>query len=457
VNPATAEILNLVAAVCFIMALLMLASPKRALRGNLVGAFGMTLTTLVTLNALGKIHNLGWILGAMAAGALLGAVLARRVAMTAMPQFVALFNGFGGLASACVSIGEIYVDAHPDPVKGVILCLGILIGAVTFTGSMIAYAKLQGVMTGAPITFPMQKTLNLVLTLVTVALTVWFATDPSQVLLLYVIAAISLLLGVLLTIPIGGADMPVVIALLNSYSGLAGSAAGYVIQSDVLIISGALVGASGIILSVIMCKAMNRSLANVLFGAFGTADSKGTAVEGGAAKTVRNYTIDDAAMLLADARSVVVVPGYGLAVAQAQHAVRELADVLQKRGAEVLYAIHPVAGRMPGHMNVLLAEANVSYEQLKEMDEINPYFETTDVVLVLGANDVVNPAARKDPKSSIYGMPILDVDKARTVIVVKRSGVAGIENELFFYDNTMMLFGDAKKVVVDLVAAVKKS
>jgi NAD(P) transhydrogenase subunit beta len=457
VNASTAEILNLLAAVGFIVALKMLSAPKRALGGNFVGALGMGIATVVTLIAADRLNNVGWIAGAGLGGAAVGAVLARRVPMTAMPQFVALFNGFGGLASALVSLGEVHINPDPDPTKAVVICLGIVIGAVTFTGSMIAYAKLQGLLTGAPITYPFQKTSSVLLFGGGALLTVLFATNPSQDGWLYAIAALSLVLGVTATIPIGGADMPVVIALLNSYSGLAGSAAGYVIQSNVLIISGALVGASGIILSVIMCRAMNRSLANVLFSAFGSADSQGTAT-GAPGRTVRRYTVEDVSMLLANARKVVIVPGYGLAVAQAQHVVRELADVLQKRGTEVSYAIHPVAGRMPGHMNVLLAEANVPYEQLKEMDQINPEFETTDVVLVLGANDVVNPAARKDPKSPIYGMPILDVDKAQTVVVVKRSmgsGFAGIENELFFYDNTMMLFGDAKKVVTDLLTAVK--
>jgi NAD(P) transhydrogenase subunit beta len=438
-----------------VAALKCLASPKRALAGNWIGSCAMALAIAVTLSQPG-LGNLLWIAAALAVGAIAGTVMAQRVPMTRMPQFVAIFNGFGGLASALVSLGECLAGAPSTPTQAIVTAFGALVGGVTFSGSVIAYGKLEGVVSSAPVTFSLQKAVNAVALAAAVGLCIAFGWNRASDLLVLGVLALSLLLGLFAVLPIGGADMPVVIALLNSYSGLAGAAVGYAIGSDVLIVAGALVGASGVILTVLMCRAMNRSLANVLFGAFGTGDSHaGTSAP---QRAVRRYDMDDAALLLASAHSVVIAPGYGLAVAQAQHACRELADELQRRGSTVAYAIHPVAGRMPGHMNVLLAEANVPYEQLKELAEINPYFETTDVVLVLGANDVINPVARTDATSPIFGMPILDVDRARQVIVVKRSlasGFAGIDNPLFYADKTMMLFGDAKEVLTRLLAAVK--
>jgi NAD(P) transhydrogenase subunit beta len=458
VSPVVRDLLYLLASTCFVVGLKRLSGPRTALQGNRVGAFGMAVAGLAALayavlegGAPGA-HVAG-ILVAAALGATAGTVLALKVPMTAMPQMVALLNGLGGLASAFVALAEV-LHAPSEGVGGVVAALGILVGGVTFTGSVVAWAKLQEVMTTAPIVFPLQKTANAALLLATLAPAAACAGGAAPWMLVLVLAG-SLLLGILAVIPIGGADMPVVIALLNSYSGVAASLAGYAIGSDVLVVAGALVGASGIILSVLMCRAMNRSLANVLFGAFGGAAGGATGVE---TRTVRNYSVEDGALLLANATSVVVVPGYGLAVAQAQHAVRELCDLCARRGAEISYGIHPVAGRMPGHMNVLLAEADVPYEQLLDMEQVNPRFETTDVVLVVGANDVVNPAARTDKASPIYGMPILDVDKARNVIVLKRSlgaGFAGIQNELFFLDNTMMLFGDAKKTILALTESLK--
>ncbi len=400
----------------------------------------------------------------MVLGGGLGLWMARAVQMTAMPQMVALLNGFGGAASVLVAGAELLkaqLAGEPIPVEtGITIQLSLLIGAVTFTGSLIAWAKLQEVMTGKPITFPLQKVLNALLFLAIAGLGTWQVVTPvSQLGPFYAVIGLSLVLGVMLVIPIGGADMPVVIALLNSYSGLAAAMTGFVINNHVLIIAGALVGSSGIILSQIMCKAMNRSLANVLFGAFG-ATAAGSGGDGKSAEglTVRSVSPEDAAVQLAYAQSVIVVPGYGLAVAQAQHAVRELAELIEKNGGEVRYAIHPVAGRMPGHMNVLLAEANVPYDKLYDMDQINDQFEQCDVALVIGANDVVNPAARSDPSSPIYGMPILDVDKARSIIVMKRSmkpGFAGIENELFYHPRTAMLFGDAKVSLTKLISEIK--
>ena len=455
------ELAYLLAACCFIIGLKWLSSPRTAVRGNQVSAFGMLLAILVTLADRG-IASYTVIGAGLLAGGGAGLWMARSVKMTAMPQMVALLNGLGGGASLVVGAGEflrseLVNETLPLDVS-ITMQLSMLIGAVTLTGSLIAWAKLQEVMTGRPITFPLQKIANALVFLVIAALAVYQISVPESLLWpFYGIVALSLLLGVLLVIPIGGADMPVVISLLNSYSGIAAGMTGFVIRNEVLVIAGALVGSSGVILSQIMCKAMNRSLGNVLFGAFGAASGSAT-LKSAEGLSVRQVTVDDAAVQLGYAKTVIVVPGYGLAVAQAQHIVRELADLIEKRGGEVKYAIHPVAGRMPGHMNVLLAEANVPYDRLFDMDQINGEFERTDVALVIGANDVVNPAARTDPSSPIYGMPILNADQARSIIVLKRgmgSGFAGIENELFYNPKTAMLFGDAKQSLTKLVQEMK--
>ena len=460
-SPELAKLAYLVAAACFILGLKWLSSPATAVRGNRVSGVGMLIAITVTLFHQGVL-SYQVIVAGMIVGGTIGLVMARRVEMTAMPQMVALLNGMGGGASLVVGASE-YLISHSDEARiftvdsNIALQFTLLVGALTLTGSGIAFAKLQELMSGRAIVFPMQKLLNGLLGAVALGLAVWQVTDPESPMWVFVaLIAIGLLLGVLLVIPIGGADMPVVISLLNSYSGIAAAMTGFVIKNEVLMIAGALVGSSGIILSQIMCKAMNRSLANVLFGAFGA--SPGASTKSAEGLTVRQISADDAAIQLAYAQSVIVVPGYGLAVAQAQHLVRELGDLLEKRGATVKYAIHPVAGRMPGHMNVLLAEANVPYDKLFDMDEVNAEFERTDVALVIGANDVVNPAARNDPGSPIHGMPILNADFARGIIVMKRgmgSGFAGIENELFYNPKTGMLFGDAKKMLQTLVQEVK--
>jgi len=457
---ALEQLLYLLAAVLFILGLKRLGSPLTARQGNRMSGVGMLIAIGVTLFDHAILSYQAIILG-MVVGSAVGLYMARAVKMTSMPQMVALLNGFGGGASLLVGGAE-FLRAELNGVTptidiGITTQLTLLIGSVTLTGSVIAWAKLQEVMTGKPITFPLQKVVNGGIFAVIVALAVYQLMTPDQVLWpFYTVIGLALVLGVLLVIPIGGADMPVVISLLNSYSGIAASMTGFVIHNNVLIIAGALVGSSGIILSQIMCKAMNRSLANVLFGAFGgDAGGSGKSAEG---LTVRQVTVEDAAVQLAYAQFVIVVPGYGLAVAQAQHAVRELADLIERRGGEVKYAIHPVAGRMPGHMNVLLAEANVPYEKLCEMDQINDDFQRADVALVIGANDVVNPAARSDPASPIYGMPILNADQAKSIIVMKRgmsAGFAGIENELFYNPKTAMLFGDAKKSLTSLVSEIK--
>jgi H+-translocating NAD(P) transhydrogenase subunit beta len=451
----------LVAAVLFIVGLKLLSSPRTARRGNAIGALGMLLAIAATLLDQ-QIISFRWILLGLVIGTALGAWLSHSVKMTAMPQMVALLNGFGGAASAIVAAAEYYQLLQRPELRVTDVVVSImatmLIGAVTFTGSMIAFAKLQELMPGRAITFPAQKMLNFALLAVAVGLSAWLVADFDMTGVFAALTVLSLALGVLLVIPIGGADMPVVISLLNSYSGMAGAAAGFVLHNNVLIISGALVGASGIILTQIMCRAMNRSLTNVLFGAFGATST--TVAGDGADRPVRTVRAEDAAVMLGYARSVVFVPGYGLAVAQAQHSVKELASLLEKRGVDVKYAIHPVAGRMPGHMNVLLAEADVPYDQLYEMDDINREFERTDVALVIGANDVTNPAARTDTQSPLYGMPILNVDHARSVIVIKRSmnpGFAGIDNELYYNEKTAMLFGDAKKMLVAVVGEISKS
>jgi NAD(P) transhydrogenase subunit beta len=450
----------LVAAVLFIIGLKLLSSPRTARRGNAIGALGMLLAISATLLDQ-EIIAFRWILLGFAIGAAAGLWLALAVKMTAMPQMVALLNGFGGAASAIVAAAEYHVLLLRPELRAtdvvVSIMATILIGAVTFTGSMIAFAKLQELMPGRAITFALQKTLNFGLLAAAVGLSAWLVAEFDQPTVFATLIVLSLVVGVLLVIPIGGADMPVVISLLNSYSGMAGAAAGFVLHNNVLIISGALVGASGIILTQIMCRAMNRSLTNVLFGAFGATSS--VATRDGADRPVRTVRPEDAAVMLGYARSAVFVPGYGLAVAQAQHAVKELAALLEKRGVDVKYAIHPVAGRMPGHMNVLLAEADVPYDQLYEMDAINREFDRTDVALVIGANDVTNPAARTDRSSPLYGMPILNVDHAKSVIVIKRSmnpGFAGVENELYYNEKTAMLFGDAKKMLVAVTGEISK-
>ena len=461
----------LVASILFILGLKLLGNPRSARRGNQLAAVGMLIAIVGTLLER-EIVTFRWIGVGLLIGAVLGAWLAIAVKMTAMPQMVALLNGFGGAASALVAAAEfIRIDAHPELTVTmdvtISVMLAMLIGAITFSGSLVAWGKLQEVLTGRAVTYPGQKPINAILFLLAVAAAVYLvamfgASSQSPGLdnvgPFVAFALIALVLGVLLVIPIGGADMPVVISLHNSYSGMAGAAAGFVLGNNALIISGALVGASGIILTQQMCKAMNRSLTNVLFGAFG--QQAGATVAGAAGdRSVRSVTAEDVAVMLSFARSVIFVPGYGLAVAQAQHTVRELATLLEKKGVDVKYAIHPVAGRMPGHMNVLLAEADVPYTQLFEMDQINRDFERADVALVIGANDVTNPAARTDPSSPLYGMPILNVDQAKNVVVIKRSmasGFAGIDNPLYYLERTAMLFGDAKKMLNALVTEVPK-
>ena len=453
----------LVAAVLFIIGIKQLSSPKTARNGNLVAAVGMIIAVVVTLlNA--RPGAYAWIFGGILIGGAIGAYSARVVAMTDMPQMVALFNGSGGGAAALVSsLGYLALvrTGRPLATETVVeILLGALIGSVSFTGSLIAWGKLQGVISERAVTYPLQKPGNAVLFAGILLLAVWLLLGAGSMTVYLAFLAACLLLGFLFVIPIGGGDMPVVISLLNSFTGLATAATGFTLHNTVLIISGTLVGASGTLLTYLMCKAMNRSLTNVLFSAFGSAAGAvpGTGSASAAGKTVRDVSVEDAATLLAYAREVIIIPGYGMAVAQAQHVVRELADMLKSRQVEVKYAVHPVAGRMPGHMNVLLAEANVPYTDLYDIEQINQEFERADVAMVLGANDVVNPAARTDKASPIYGMPILDADKAKHILILKRSmraGFAGIENELFYDPKTMMLFGDAKDSVQKLLAAVK--
>jgi NAD(P) transhydrogenase subunit beta len=464
----------LVTALCFILGLKRLSHPETARSGNRLAAFGMLVAVLATLFHAGT-HNLPLILAGIAAGGLVGAVAAMRVAMTGMPQMVALLNGVGGGSAALVSAVEfmkLSAELHglPGAIVGAIggyptatiasIVAGTLIGSVSFAGSMVAFGKLQGLVTERPVTFAGQRVVNFLLLGALLVVGGMLTAGPAAMGAYTVLLLGALALGIMMVIPIGGADMPVVISLLNAFTGLAAAATGFVLDNYALVVSGTLVGASGTILTQLMCKAMNRSLANVLFSAFGGAPAgAGGAVAGGAAgKTVREITVEDAAILLGNARLVIVIPGYGMAVAQAQHVVRELADALEKRNVTLKYAIHPVAGRMPGHMNVLLAEANVPYPQLFDLDAVNPEFENADVALVVGANDVVNPAARHDTTSPIYGMPILDADKARHVIFMKRSlkpGFAGIDNELYYDPKTMMLFGDARATLTSLVKALK--
>ncbi len=449
-------------AVLFITGLRLLGSPATARKGNLISGVAMALAVVVTLLDR-QIVTFPVIFAGLVVGSAIGYWMAAAVQMTSMPQMVALLNGFGGAASLTVGGAEFLAAAQRGdlPPIGLVITiqLAILIGAVTFSGSLVAFAKLQELMTGRPIVFAGQKAVNLAIFVTIVALSVYQVAVPEPVLwTFYAVTALSLVLGVMLVIPIGGADMPVVISLLNSYSGIAAAMTGFVISNNVLIIAGALVGSSGIILSQIMCKAMNRSLANVLFGAFGAVTAASTRSAEGL--TVKRTSVEDLAIQLAYARTVVVIPGYGLAVAQAQHQVRELAELIEKQGGEVRYAIHPVAGRMPGHMNVLLSEANIPYDRLiTDVDEANAILPRADVAIVIGANDIVNPAALDDPASPIAGMPIIRADTAQRAIVMKRSmasGFAGIENDLFYRDNTYMLFGDAKQTLNGLIAEVKQ-
>jgi NAD(P) transhydrogenase subunit beta len=447
----TAMLINLsytMAAVLFILGLKLLGNPATARRGNAVSSLGMLLAVVVTLMDQ-AIIDYRWILLGMVIGAVVGTFAARLVAMTAMPEMVALFNGFGGIASLLVgwvALGQVQLNNFIL----LTIFLSILIGGVTFTGSLVAWAKLSERISGRPLIFRGQRRVNVLILLANFACGVLFVMNPDQTLWVYLAIALSATLGVMTLMPIGGADMPVIISLLNSYSGLAACAAGFAINNNILIVAGSLVGASGIILTRIMCKAMNRSLGNVLFSGFGATAGATNKIEG----EVKPLSVEDAYYILEAAQSVVVIPGYGMAVAQAQHSVKELQLLLEKKGCEVVYAIHPVAGRMPGHMNVLLAEADVSYDLLLEMDDINPRMETFDVAIVIGANDVVNTAAREMESSPIYGMPIINADHARTVFVLKRSmasGFAGLDNPLFYNENTRMIFGDAKETVNHLV------
>jgi NAD(P) transhydrogenase subunit beta len=453
------DLVYLLSASLFVIGLKLLSSPKTARRGNFIAAFGMLLAILVTLLDR-KILSFEMIFFGMLLGSILGALLAEKIRMTAMPQMVAMLNGFGGLASALVSWSE-YNRLVPavEPGRMITIFLGTLVGAVTFSGSMIAFAKLEDLVKQQPIIYPLQQPLNLLLAFILIGLGAWIVVQPAVVPAYWGIFILSLGLGILIVLPIGGADMPVIISLLNSLSGIAGAITGFILMNKILIVSGAIVGSSGIILSEIMCKAMNRSLTNVLFGAFGKIPEAAAGAKGAQDyASVKSASPEEASMILDSADSVIIVPGYGLAASRAQHSLKVLADLLQSRGKSVKYAIHPVAGRMPGHMNVLLAEADVPYDQLYEMDAINPEFDRTDAVIVVGANDVTNPAARNQPGSPIYGMPILNVDKARSVMVIKRSlspGFAGIKNPLFELDKTVMLYGDAKEMLERLAKEMK--
>jgi len=455
----------LVAAVLFILTLKGLSSPKSALRGNLFGMTGMTIAVLTTLTV-HSVQNVTHILIAIAIGGSIGAVVAKRIQMTEMPELVAAMHSLVGLAAVLVAMSAFnnpfaygivaYAGDALHSSNRIELFIGTFVGAITFTGSIIAFGKLSGKLSGKPLVFSGQHWLNLGLGIVMIGFGIAFCITPSWTPFL-IMTAIALLLGVLLIVPIGGADMPVVVSMLNSYSGWAAAGIGFTLNNNMLIIAGSLVGSSGAILSYIMCKAMNRAFLNVILGGFGGGEGTVADSGDGKQKNYRSGSADDAAFLMGNASSVIIVPGYGLAVARAQHAINEMAHLLTEKGVNVRYAIHPVAGRMPGHMNVLLAEAEVPYEQVVEMDEINNEFADTDVVLVIGANDVVNPAAKNDKSSPIYGMPILEAHKARTILVVKRSmatGYAGLDNDLFYMDKTMMIFGDAKKVVEDVIKAL---
>ena len=462
-----AALLYLGAAILFILALRGLSSPTTARQGNLYGMIGMAVAVFVTLLLAGpSFGTLVLIVLGVAIGGGTGAYIARRIPMTAMPQLVAAFHSLVGMAAVLVAAAALYAPqafhiGSPGEIKALSLiemALGVAICAVTFSGSVIAFLKLDGRMSGAPITFSGQHQLNAALGIIAVLLVFWMVLGGgagTSKFAFWLLTALALLLGVLIIIPIGGADMPVVVSMLNSYSGWAAAGIGFTLENTALIITGALVGSSGAILSYIMCKGMNRSFFNVILGGFG-GETAGPAAGAAEARPVKQGSADDAAFIMKNARSVIIVPGYGMAVAQAQHALREMADLLKGEGVKVTYAIHPVAGRMPGHMNVLLAEANVPYDEVFELEDINSEFATADVAFVIGANDVTNPAAKTDPQSPIFGMPVLDVEKAGTVLFVKRgmgSGYAGVENELFFRDNTMMLFGDAKKMVEEILKA----
>ena len=458
-----AALLYLVASICFIMALRGLSSPETSRAGNIYGIAGMVIAVATTL-ASPQVVSYWLIAVGIFVGGAVGTFIALQIRMTALPQLVAAFHSLVGLAAVCVAFAAFAApDAYGIGSPGSIhvgslveMGLGTAIGAITFTGSVVAFAKLQGLVSGRPLVFPLQHPLNAGLAILLVVLLAWFALSELPIAFALVVL-VSLALGFLLILPIGGADMPVVISMLNSYSGWAAAGIGFTLGNSALIVTGALVGSSGAILSYIMCKGMNRSIFNVILGGFGT-ESGAVAAEAGAGdRSVKVGSAEDAAFVMKNASSVIIVPGYGMAVAQAQHALREMADGLKTAGAATRYAIHPVAGRMPGHMNVLLAEANVPYDEVSELDEINRDFASSDVAFVIGANDVTNPAAKTDPSSPIYGMPILDVERAKTVLFVKRSmasGYAGVENELFYRDNTMMLFGDAKKMCEEIVKAL---
>jgi NAD(P) transhydrogenase subunit beta len=453
----------LIASILFILALRGLSSPVTARRGNLLGMIGMAIA-IVTTVVNPAVVSYGWILIALVIGGAIGAVTARRIPMTAMPELVAAFHSLVGLAAVLVAAAALYnpgaygITNEAGQLKvasRIEMGLGVVIGAITFSGSVIAFAKLKGIMSGNPIVFPGQHPLNALVGAVIIALIVGFAVTP-ELWLFWLMTALAFAVGFLLIIPIGGADMPVIVSMLNSYSGWAAAGIGFTLENTALIVTGALVGSSGAILSYIMCRAMNRSFINVLLGGFG--GDTGAAAQTRTDRPVKAGSADDAAFIMKNAGSVIIVPGYGMAVAQAQHTVREMADLLKEHGVKVRYAIHPVAGRMPGHMNVLLAEANVPYDEVEELESINSDFPNTDVSFVIGANDVTNPSARTDPQSPIAGMPILDVDRSRTVLFVKRSlspGYAGIDNDLFYAENTMMLFGDAKQMVDDIVRALQ--
>jgi NAD(P) transhydrogenase subunit beta len=464
VSENLAAFFYLIASVCFIMALRGLSSPVSARAGNLYGIAGMVIAVITTL-LMPQVISLWLIILGIVIGGAIGSYIAFRIQMTALPQLVAAFHSLVGLAAVCVAAAAFsYPESYGIGVRGSIhgsslveMAIGMAIGAVTFTGSIVAFAKLQGLVSGRPLVFAGQHWLNGALGIVLVLLIALFVVTEAPASFLLILL-VSLALGFLLILPIGGADMPVVISMLNSYSGWAACGIGFTLSNSLLIITGALVGSSGAILSYIMCKGMNRSIFNVILGGFGTEGGTVAAGAGTGDRLVKSGSAEDAAFILKNAGSVIIVPGYGMAVAQAQHALREMADLLKKDGVTTRYAIHPVAGRMPGHMNVLLAEANVSYDEVFELDEINVDFASTDVAFVIGANDVTNPAAKTDPSSPIYGMPILDVERAKTVLFVKRSmasGYAGVDNALFYRDNTMMLFGDAKKMCEDIIKALE--
>lgn len=454
------NIAYLIAAILFIFGIKGLSKPKTAVRGNQLAAIGMLIAIVATLLSY-QVIDYTWIIAGVVVGGVIGVVLAKKVQMTSMPQLIAALNGFGGGASLFVAMAELLNSQDSLGIFGVSTSgVAILIGAVTLTGSFIAFAKLRELISGNSIGFPGMKVVNALLLITAIVAVVMMVVNGFSLLWLFVLLGAALVLGLFLVLPIGGADMPVVIALLNSYSGIAAAAAGFVMTNSALIITGALVGASGLILTQIMCKAMNRSLFNVLFGVMAESSGENQAGNEIYDGKVRSTSPDELAMLLEDAQRVVIVPGYGLAMAQAQHAVRDLATTLEERGTTVEYGIHPVAGRMPGHMNVLLAEAEVPYDSMLDMDTINPTFEQTDVAIVIGANDVTNPMAREEKGSPIYGMPILNVDKAKTVVVVKRSlspGFAGLPNPLFIKDNTLMLFGDGKKAIVEVNQSLKEA